>query len=154
MPFRFRLQKVLDYRQKLVDAESREVGQAARVVARIQERMGEVEARTRAVLGGGSLSGSSLAVADMQQRRLWLDHLARRKAVLGRELDRAVIELEKRRAALTEVWRDLEVLKKLKERQREAWQADQLRRENQDLDEIGQIRADRRNREMLASRQA
>ena len=52
---------------------------------------------------------------------------------------------------MTVAWQDLEVLKKLKVRQKESWQAEILKSENQELDEIGVQRADRKRRAKLAS---
>ena len=151
MAFRFRLQKVLDYRQKIVDQKSREVGEAGRLVALVQQKIDQVGAQERSATAGAFPAAGPVEIQGLQQRRQWLDHLDRRRKQLGREFDHASSRLAARRAELTEVWRELEVLKKLRDRQQEAWQAEQLRRENQDLDEIGQIRADRQRREKLAS---
>ena len=150
MAFRFRLDKVLNYRQKIVDQVSREVGEAARVVAQFNTRMVELQGQIDALLAEQKFCGH-LDVQALNQRQIWIAHLGQRMQMLVRERDRAMAELDNRRARLTAVWRDLEVLKKLKERQKASWQQEQLRRENQDLDEIGQIRADRQQREKLAS---
>ncbi len=51
---------------------------------------------------------------------------------------------------LNEAWRDQEVLERLKQKQKEEWQEQQRKFENQELDEIGQIRADRQRREKVS----
>jgi flagellar export protein FliJ len=154
MAFRFRLDKVRDHRQRVVDQKSRDVGKAVRVVALINSRIQLVTDEMDALLTGQASAAGSLNVSRMNQRRIWLEHLDQQRNDLRGELNAASEELARRQTALTEAWRDLEVLKKLEERQKIAWQEEQLRRENQDLDEIGQIRADRRNRENLASGKA
>lgn len=150
MAFRFRLQKVLDFRQRTVDQKSREVGQAARTVAGIQNRIYQVQSEVNELLIGPSAAPATLDIRQMSCRRSWLEHLETRLKDMARERSEAELELQIRRDALTRAWRDLEVLQKLKERQKISWQADQFRRENQDLDEIGQIRSDRQKRERLS----
>lgn len=151
MSFRFRLQKVLDHRQRLVDEQSGKVGEAAAHVAQARGQVASVEGQMTSLLQQGP-DGSSftLQVSDLHQRRLWLDHLGRRRGKLLLRVESAEQELAAQRAELTRLWRDLEVIKKLREKQKEEWAAEIRRRENQDLDEIGQIRADRRQRENLA----
>ena len=149
MAFRFRLEKVLTFRKRIVDQKSLEVGAAGRVVVGIQSRMAGVKDEMAHLLTGPR--GLEVDVFHMTRRRHWLDHLANSLSGLEIQLVEAERELDNRRAELTEAWRDLEVLKRLKERQQTAWADEQFKRENQDLDEIGQIRADRQRREKLSS---
>jgi flagellar biosynthesis chaperone FliJ len=79
-----------------------------------------------------------------------LDHLVKKGEVLEKERVEASAYLEDERVKLTAVWRDLEVLKKLKQRQKEAWDVEQRRKETREIDEIGQLRADRARRENLS----
>lgn len=150
MAFHFRLQKVLDHRQMIVDRKSRDVGEAARAVAAVNTRLQQVATDIRTTLQDPAAGAVDLDVDRSRRRRYWLDLLERRSGQLAGELATAQAELEKRRALLTAAWRDLEVLKKLKERRGQEWQEEQFRRESQDLDEIGQIRADRQRREKVA----
>ena len=150
MAFNFRLAKVLNFRQRIVDQQSREVGKAARVVAQVNIRINSVQDEMGLLLADQQGASSNINVHHLGQRRSWLDHLETRMEELDQELAEANLELEKCRTRLTEVWRDLEVLQKLKERQKAMWQEEEFRRENRNLDEIGQIRADRQRREKLA----
>lgn len=154
MAFRFRLQKVLDYRQRIVDLKSREVGEAARVVAGIRTRMDQVQSDIQVQLGDSFTGQGTMDIPLMGRRREWVEHLEFQFKQLTAEHSEASADLEIRRSELTKVWRDLEVLQKLKERQKESWLTEQLKRENQDLDEIGQIRSDRQKREKLTLGQA
>ncbi len=150
MAFSFRLQKVLNFRQRTVDQLANEMSQAARVVARIQARIHSLQDDMATLLAGKDLRPSAIDVQDRNQRRVWLDHLAALLQSQEKEKAAANVELAQHRARLVKAWRDLEVLQKLKERQKAAWLDEQMRRENRDLDEIGQIRADRQRREKLA----
>ena len=153
MAFRFRLQKVQDHRQRLVDQQSSRVGEAAAAVARARQEVGLVDEQMAALLAGGA-AAAEVDVRGMTQRRLWLDHLEKRRAGLSGQVARAEEELARQRAELTRLWRDLEVIKKLREKKKEEWLAEDRRRENQELDEVGQIRADRQQRAILAGQQA
>lgn len=151
MAFRFRLQKVLDHRQMVVDRKSRDVGEATRALAVVAARVKQNQADIRTALQDPGCPGGSLDLGLANRRLGWVKLLEGRGLELESQHAAARRELEKQRTLLTEAWRDLEVLRKLKERRHQEWQHEQLRRENQDLDEIGQIRADRRQREKLSS---
>lgn len=152
MAFKFRLQKVLNYRQQRVDQQSRQVGEAARKLAEIQRERESILSEIQSLIS----TPDSIENADLQgwqARRSWLDHLQTREKEVQEKEVQACQEWEKQREELTRVWRDLEVLKKLKTRQKETWQEEIFRRENLELDEIGQIRADRQQRENLSAHQ-
>lgn len=154
MAFQFRLQKVLNHRQRLVDQQSRKVSEAARQVALVESKIKAIKDDVQHIIQSGNNSSVNVEVADLNQRRVWLDHLSRKLDSLAQVKDQADQELSLQRDELTKVWRDLEVLKKLKAKQKEDWKHEILRRENQDLDEIGQIRADRAAREKVSHDQA
>ena len=154
MAFRFRLQKVLDYRQRIVDLKSREVGEAARLVAGIRSRMDKVQSDIQCELASDHSGCGAMDIQLMGRRREWIEHLEFQLKKLAADHSAATADLEIRRAELTGVWRDLEILQKLKQRQKETWMIKQLKRENQELDEIGQIRSDRQKREKLTLDQA
>ena len=154
MAFRFRLQKVLDYRQRIVDLKSREVGEAARVVAGIRTQMDQIQSDIHSQLTGDPSGLDTMNIQLMGRRHEWIEHLEFQLKQLAADHYAAAADLEIRRSELTKVWRDLEVLQKLKQRQKESWLAEQLKRENQELDEIGQIRSDRQKREKLTLDQA
>jgi len=149
MAFRFRMEKVLDHRQRILDEKSRAVGEAARTVSVLAARAEEIRRDISFLLAGGQ----ETAAADpqqMRQRRLWLDFLGETLVRHEEELAQAESVLAERRKLLTAAWRDREVLRKLKARQKEDWEQEQRRRERRELDEIGQVRAERLGREKLA----
>ncbi|MDX2474007.1 MAG: flagellar export protein FliJ [Candidatus Krumholzibacteria bacterium] len=152
MAFRFRLEKVAQFRQKLVDEQGRRVAEANRAVVALQARIAAVDEDLSEHLKDFSDANDAVvSVQGMMARTMWVSHLDEMRAEFSRGLQAAQAELAQQRTSLNEVWRDLEVLNKLREKQKAAWLADELKRENQDLDEVGQIRADRQRRSKVAS---
>ncbi len=152
MAFRFRLEKVAQFRQKLVDEQGRRVAEANRAVVALQARIAAVDEDLSEHLKDFSNANDAVvSVQGMMARTMWVSHLDEMRAEFSRGLQAAQAELAQQRTSLNEVWRDLEVLNKLREKQKAAWLADKLKRENQDLDEVGQIRADRQRRSKVAS---
>lgn len=147
MPFRFRLQKVLDARQRKVDAASRELAAAAQRTARAAERISRLDSEVERVRRAVADSRTDFPVRERIGLNQWLDHQSRLRTGLCVSLSEARAEEEDRRCAMTRAWQDLEVLKKLRERQRGLWRAEQARRESVEMDEIGVQRADRQRRE-------
>jgi len=151
MAFRFRLERVARYRQRIVDEHGRLVAAADRAVVGLKIRLAAVDEDIAGHLQDFSdPHGGGLSVQRMISRTMWITHLETVRAEYAAELLTAVTELQQRRERLNEVWRELEVLNKLREKQRADWQAAQVKRENRDLDEIGQIRADRARRSKVA----
>jgi|GEM_PF-1317987 len=147
MPFRFRLEKVMKVRRRVVDDRSRAVGEAGRLVTAIERRLEFLGEDIRRCTGGSpAVQTISLNVESLLGRSLWLSHLHDRQRLLAEELAAANDQLEERRRHLTAAWRDLEVLEKLKRKQREQWTVEQAKRERKDLDEVGQIRAENMRR--------
>jgi len=151
MAFKFRLEKVAQHRQRLVDDQGLEVAQANRVVVSLESRIAAVEEDITAQVSGlADETEAVISVQGMISRTMWVSHLEKMRDEFSLELHHAGLELDNQREKLTSLWRELEVLNKLREQQKAAWQAEQLRRENLDLDEIGQIRADRQRRSKVA----
>lgn len=142
MSFQFRLERVLRYRRRQVDARSLEVAAAEQVVRRAeqaaQSARDEIEQHQRAASAArlGSPSPTTLS-----QAASWRAHLA---VVLKSREDECVAAREALTAAqarLQQAWRDREALVRLRQRQREDWRREDARREQQELDEVGSIRA-------------
>ena len=151
MAFRFRLQKVLKFRQGVVDKEARELAAVGHKVSDISEQITNLTREINLVESDFPEDGFPLAVQSRINLVLWIQHLRIRRSGLEDSREEALRELEVQREKMTAAWQDLEVLKKLKVRQKEVWSTGLLKRENQELDEVGIQRADRRRREKLAS---
>jgi flagellar export protein FliJ len=152
MAFRFRLEKVARYRQKLVDEQGRVVARAQRVVSGLEARWAAVSEDIAAHLH--DLAGPApvrISVQEMMARTAWISHLEDLRQEIGRDLQQAQQDLAQRRERLNELWQDLEVLKKLRARQELAWRKAQAKQESLFLDEIGQQRAARQRRSKVAT---
>jgi len=152
MPFTFRLQSVLKYRQRIVDDKGRAVAEARGEVARWAGRLNEIDAEIRDQEDGRQVGG--LNVRDLVAKTAWLEHLRRRRRDCERGLTGAREQMEAAREELRSSWRDLEVLNQLRQKQERAWTAEQEALERKELDEIGQIRSARAQRSELASKRA
>jgi flagellar export protein FliJ len=140
--FRFRLEKVWKHRRKIVDENSIAVAGANQRVANLARQIVELEKNIdRYARSLVQREGITLHSRDLIAGATWLEHLHNLNEDLDKQLQRAVRDLESYRARLTESWRDLEVLSKLRDRQSENCRVDQDRRERKEMDEIGQYRA-------------
>jgi flagellar FliJ protein len=142
--FRFRLQKVLEYRSRLVDQQSVKLQEATRLWQHIQragERLAaDIAAMTRRdhllrqagqsvtfwALQTGYLVGQKVKLADLRQQE-----------------SEAAEEVARQREKLLAARRDKEVLEKLAMRHRQEWIREQNRRERKEMDEVGAMRAAR-----------
>ena len=140
--FTFRLEKVWSHRKRLVDEHSGAVAQGEKRVVNLVRGMAVLDqdiARQEKALAAGE--GETLGIRELRETTAWLDHLRGRRERLDSEIQSAVWELDRLRSALTESWRDLEVLSRLREQQEAQWVETQKRTEGRDMDEIGQIRS-------------
>jgi len=140
--FKFRLEKVLKHRRRVVDEHSRDVARADRRVAALSRRIAELDQdivrHTHSMI---PREGHALHARDLIGGTSWQDHLHHMREDLDGRLQTAVKDLARYRSRLTGSWRDLEVLSGLKDRQKDNWRVAQDRRERREMDEIGQIRA-------------
>jgi len=151
MPFKFRLEKVLKYRRRLLELQTRQVAQANLVVEAIGQRLLDLDGQIRRQVEAERPGlNRTLSVEDFISRGRWIDHLEQQRGAVEKEQQEARADLESERDKLTDAWRDLEVLEQLQKKQKEAWEEEQRKRERQDLDELGQIRADRNRREKVS----
>lgn len=140
--FRFRLERILLYRQRQVDACTREV---AMVQARLQA------AEEAAAAAADELDRSRRRAADdrlatldpvtMARQLAWHEALQVRAHTQKQAAAALANEVQAARGRLQEAWQDREVLQQLKERQRQEWLRCAARRERREQDETGSIRA-------------
>lgn len=152
MPFRFRLAKVLKVRRRTLEQRTREVAAAEREHQLCREREERLaDACRRLVQAAPPAAGSLLDVRDLAEQALRLRSLQDQHRAAALVTRAAGLELERRRELLTTAWRDVEVLRKLEERQRAQWEEEQRRLEGRVLDEIGGLRADRLRRSKVSA---
>lgn len=133
--FRFRLQKVLRHRQRIVDAEARKLQAIEATAARLErenERLAaEVAAAGRRVADAGGF--------DLVQHRRLTDFAAGRRRRIRSNAAQAArirVDAEKQRQVLLAAQRAKRVLEQLRERQRIQWEREELRRVQKQIDEI------------------
>lgn len=136
--FNFRLEKVWQHRRQLVDKNSLDVARADRRVARLARQIVELEGTiSRHNLDLAPREGQKLRASDLISETAWLNHLHSLRSDLEGQLEEATRDLNRFRSRLTESWRDLEVLSRLKDRQETNWKSARDKRERKEEDEIG-----------------
>ncbi|MCA9299477.1 MAG: flagellar export protein FliJ [Phycisphaerales bacterium] len=145
MTFRFRFQVVLEQRERqerdrqtVVAGLERERLDAERVLRDIQRRIVEEGERLRASVQG------AVRGADVRLQRgaaIGLEVKARDQAI---RLAGILKKLKDARAALVEASKARRAMELLRDRQLEAWKAEQARRDRIEMDEIATQRAMRR----------
>jgi flagellar FliJ protein len=152
--FEFRLQPLLDWRKRVEQEKQRDFAAIGRIVEDCTlelERLADVRRQCTKQLGESARTRSP---ADL---RLFDAHL--------RSLEAAMSAQRQRRYELEADWRRLRdelilanrerrVIEKLKERRRRAFEAEEARREEIELDETNARRYDQAARERLAYRKA
>lgn len=152
MPFRFRLAKVLKVRRRVLEQRTREVAAAERQFQLCLEHERRLaEACRRLLAAEPAAAGQLLDVRDLVEQAVSLRRLQDDQRAAAQVTRAAQLELDRRREALTAAWRDVEVLRKLEERRRAEWEAEQRRLESRQLDEIGGLRAERLRRSKVSA---
>lgn len=152
MPFRFRLDRVLKIRERVLEQRTRDVAAADREWRRRAAHEAELAAREADLCRGAAGGiGEVLDVRDLVDLSWRLRRVRMLRQEAARDTELARLDLERQRARLTEAWRDVEVLRKLEGRRREQWEDEQRRREGRELDEVGGIRADRLRRSRVSA---
>ncbi len=136
--FRFRLEKVLRYRERIVDREARKLQgilSAAFLLERENARLdGECEAATRREGARGF---------DLVRMRLLADFTGERRRQVRRNIERIRrirAEAEQQRLILLAAQRDKQVLEQLRERQLATWQEQDRREDRKRMDEVATLR--------------
>lgn len=152
MPFRFRLAKVQKVRRRVLEQRTREVAAAERQHQLCLERERRLAEACRQLLEAAPpAAGQVLDVRDLVEQAVRLRGLRDEQRAAAQVTRAARLELDRRREALTGAWRDVEVLRKLEDRQRAEWEAEQRRLESRQLDEIGGLRAERLRRSKVSA---
>lgn len=135
--FRFRLQRLLDLRQKAEQAKARELAEAqdaaeqAReqrdALARLEEASREEIARTHDALP---------RVGHLHQLGMVLQSLEQRVEVAHEQVNEAENIVSGARQALEQAARNRKVLDRLKEKQADMWRTGEQQRDRQLMDEI------------------
>jgi flagellar export protein FliJ len=140
--FRFRLDKVLRHRRRLVDAAARDLATATTAAQVAQARVAETAERIADFVEAAARARQT----HLDPQRLvaetgFRDVLEAQRNRVEAELVAALGRLEAARERLVEAHRDQQILERLEEKQRRDWELEQVRIERRQLDEVGSIRA-------------
>ncbi len=140
--FVFRLATLLKVREATRDERREELGKAHEAEAILNERKQELDRESQeaaAWQGGGSMIGSINVDRLLGGLRYELVLDAQRQALAQQE-EQLQAEIERRRQNLVEADREVRVLEKLRERQLEEYEHQELLKQQKEMDEIAQIR--------------
>ncbi|MHB8079067.1 MAG: flagellar export protein FliJ [Candidatus Krumholzibacteriia bacterium] len=136
--FRFRLAKVLRWRERRVDEEARAMRDAAEALRRARrERTGLESELARLARDGERRRCAGGDVAQWRLLATWLTAQHDRLRLLRVREREAAAALGAQRQRLLQAHREKEVLLRLEERQRQVWEEEERRRERRELDDIG-----------------
>jgi flagellar export protein FliJ len=139
--FRFRLDKVLRFRSRLVDREAQRLKEVTDALQAVIRRREDLQRDIAVVVREGEQERRAGAVQLWRLRADYLRALQMRLAGLHGAERRARVAVEEQRRRLLEAHRRMLVLEKLKERQHAVWADEERRRERKQMDEVGAVRA-------------
>ncbi len=143
--FRFRLEPVLQMRQRAEEEAEQALARAERQLQEARARLSAAEDRSRdAYASAAQAERDGADVVLLTWHRNWI--VARTRDVEARRLDvqERLETRDLRLARAQEARRDRRVLDRFKERARQAFEAEAARREMQAIDELAVIKAARR----------
>ena len=144
--FRFRLQRILDMRQKREQAvagqlaEARSSEENARLAANALER-----ARDEGAVSASRAQSRNLSAGQLQNLRYVVDRMGDHVRFAAQEADEAREKADRKLVEFTAAFRDRKVLDRLRERALDGWRADEVKADRRVMDEIALSRFARRN---------
>lgn len=133
MPFRYRLQKVLDFRIRKKEAQLIEVQKAQHEVFLAEERIRENEAEIQQTI----LNKKTADFKMMEYYDNYLHHLWDKADALEQERQRLQAILDEEKEKLVKCEQEVKVVEKHKEKQRDAYLEEEKAQELKQFSEIG-----------------
>jgi flagellar export protein FliJ len=139
---RFRLETLLRVRRAREDERKRTVAARLRAIEALRQKRAELEVQLRAQTDAlrAALTGENADVNFLRWGRHWLGRLQAGIRQVDAEAAQHGAMLAHERAALAHARKETKVLERLKERQLEAWAAEEGRRQQGDLDDMNGMR--------------
>ncbi len=134
MPFRYRLQKVLDFRIRKKEEQLQEVLKAKNEVDRIQ---GLINANNQEIAGVIHTMRTTTDYRQMDAYDKYLKHLYVKGDQLEQQKQEAIKALEIEKEKLVEREKEVKVLEKHKENAKEEYRLEERKIENKMLSEVG-----------------
>ena len=133
MPFRYRLQKVLDFRIRKKEAQLLEVQKAQQAVYEAEENIRKNEAEIQQTI----INKKTADFRMMEYYDKYLHHLWDKADVLEQERQRVQAILDEEKEKLVKCEQEVKVVEKHKEKQKEAYLEEEKAQELKQFSEIG-----------------
>ena len=133
MPFRYRLQKVLDFRIRKKEAQQIAVQKAYQAVLEAEDRIKQNEAEIQQTIQNKKTADFKM----MEYYDSYLHHLWDKAEALEQERQRLEAILDEERQKLVKCEQEVKVVEKHKEKQREAYLEEEKKAELKQFSEIG-----------------
>lgn len=133
--FVFRLAPVLRHRERIEEQKKTLLAAAQRTLAEAEERRQQLRDRREALAAELIAEHKKLDVETLRLTYAHLDFLAREITAADWHVANCVRAVDQAREALVRATKDRKVLDRLRERQKEAWESEQMRIEQNELDE-------------------
>ena len=143
MPFRYRLQKVLDFRIRKKEAQLLVVQKAQQAVYEAEQRIQENEAEIQQTIANKRTADFRM----MEYYDNYLHHLWDKAVVLEQERQQAQAKLDEENQKLVQCEQEVKVVEKHKEKQKEIYLEEEKAQELKQFSEIGVQRFFIRSRE-------
>lgn len=135
--FKYRMQNILDIKQKLEESAKMEFGEANVRVMEEEEKLAVIEDRKRAYENeAGRLRSAKLQVADIKNNTKAISVLGDMKKVQESEVDKAKNILEQKRVKLQVAMQERKTQEKLYENAFEEFVREENARESKEVDEL------------------
>lgn len=135
--FKYRMQNILDIKQKLEESAKMEFGEANVRVMEEEEKLSVIDERKRAYENeAGRLRSARLQVADIKNNTKAISVLGDMKKVQESEVDRAKNILEQKRVKLQVAMQERKTQEKLYENAFEEFVRDENAKESKEIDEL------------------
>ena len=131
--FNFSLQKVLDYREFEKQQAQAELGKAVAVETQIQKTLDMIaEFRAKSVLEADKMKDLNSLFSVNQYFQL----LNQRRDEMTEELAKAKVVTNQKRMVMIEAMKKVKVLETLRDRRQDAWKREQLKIEEDQIDDM------------------
>ena len=135
--FQFGLDRVLDYRQRIMEGRQNEYATATRRVQEQQARLDAVQERYQSLNNRfREEAAAGITIADAMSYENGLRVLEREIARETQTLQRLEQEAKEKRQRMLQAYMDATVLERLKEKQRDAYEKEVQKRDEQFIEEL------------------
>lgn len=135
--FQFGLDRVLDYRQRILEGRQNEYATATRRVQEQQAKLDAVQERYQSLNNRfREEAATGITIADAMSYENGLRVLEREIARETQTLQRLEQEAKEKRQRMLQAYMDATVLERLKEKQRDAYEKEVQKRDEQFIEEL------------------